>query len=349
MSKKAVLFVLLAVVVLALAAWGFIARRQDNAGEATREAPVKTPARVAQIGDQTIVTLDTASQKQSGIVVVPAQPLTHRPMLQTFGTVLDVADLLTLHANDVAAQAQVDKTRAALDASAAEYRRLQTLHSGQRDISEKALQAAEATLRGDQAALRAAQAALTAARRSAGQQWGTVLADAVANDAPLFQRLAARQQVLVQVMLPASVSLPQPPTKARLQASDGRFHVATFISPSLRADPRLQGASVFYAAGAEGLLPGMVVTAYLPTGAAVQGAVIPSSAIVWWRGQPWAYARVQPSRFVRLAVPTGNPVDGGWFVPKGFAKGAPIVQTGAQLLLSEEQRSQISSGGGDEE
>lgn len=341
MSRKSIFGLVLALIVIALIAAGLLLRQPDR----TREtSPAKATSPVSQADGKTVVTLSATSQQQSGIAVVAQHPLTHRPMLQTFGTVVDTADLATLRSNDVAAQAQVEKARAALDASAAEYLRLKGLYQGQRDISEKALQAAEATWRSDQASLHAAETSLKAVQVAADQQWGAVLAKAAAENTPLYQTLSARQQVLVQVMLPAGVSLPQPPPSARLQASDGRFDGATLISPARRADPRLQGASLFYGAPANGLLPGMTVTAYLPTGAPVQGALIPSSAVVWWQGQPWVYARIKPDRFERLALPANNPAEGGWFVPRGFAGDAPIVGTGAQLLLSEEQRSQISGG-----
>lgn len=342
MNKKSVFVFALGLGVLALVIAGFLIARTDHT-ESAAPADAEAASPVSHVDGKTVVTLDVASQKQGGILVPPRRLLSHRPMMQTFGTVVDTADLVTLRSNDVAAQVQVDKARAALDASAAEYRRLKTLHEGQRDISDKALQAAELTWRSDQAALRAAETALNAARAAANQQWGTVLATAAADNTPLFQKLTSRQQFLVQVMLPAGVSLPQPPSNARLQAIDGHYHDANLISPGLRVDPRLQGASLFYAAPADGLLPGMTVTAYLPTGAPMQGALIPTSAVVWTQGQPWVYARIKSDQFERVPLPTDNPVEGGWFVAKGFAQGAPIVSTGAQLLLSQEQRPQIST------
>lgn len=346
-KKTSLLLILLGVIVLTLAAWGGLAFWRGSAKNAEPETATRTADRTTQDSGKTTVTLSPASQRQSGIVAVVPQRLTHQPMLQTFGVVLDVSDLAALRSSDVAAQAQVEKAQATLDASAAEYHRLLALHENERDISKKNLQAAKAVWQGDEAILRAAQASLSAARLAAAQQWGSVLASAVADNAPLFQRLVSHQQLLVQVMLPAGASLTEPPHEARLQTTDGHYRGATLISPARRADPRLQGASLFYAVPADDLLPGMSVTAYLPTGAPVQGVVVPSSAVVWWQGKPWVYARSQPERFTRLVLPTNNPVEGGWFVDTSFAHGAPIVRTGAQLLLSEEQRSQISSDEGE--
>lgn len=343
MTKRTIIAIVVIVIVLALAVWGFLAGRAERAVEA-HETPVSAPSRVSQVQDQTAVTLNAASQQQSGIVVVAQQPMTRSPSLQAFGTVLEVADLIALRNSYATAQVQVDKAAAADLASRAEYQRSQALHAGERDISTKALQAAEAVWRADQASLQAAQAALIAATQTASQQWGAVLAKAAADNAPLFTRLATRQEALLQIVLPASMQLVQAPQRARVQTQAGTFVEATLISASPRTDPRLQGASYFYRAPANDLLPGTAVTAYLSQGAPMQGAKIPSSAVVWWQGHAWIYTRDRPDRFVRHELPTDNPVAGGWFVPQGFANGEPVVATGAQLLLSEEQRSRFTAG-----
>lgn len=345
MNRKTVIAIVVIVVVMALAVWGFLAGRAERAVEAQRETPVSAPSRVSLVQDQTAVTLDAASQRQSGVVVAAQQPMTRSPSLQAFGTVLDVADLIALRNSYTTAQVQVSKAAAAELASRAEYQRSQALHAGERDISTKALQTADAVWRSDQASLQAAQAALIAATQTASQQWGAVLAKAAADNATLFMRLATRQEALLQIVLPASTQLVQAPQRARVQTQAGTFVEATLISASPRTDPRLQGASYFYSAPANGLLPGMAVTVYLSQGAPVQGAMIPNSAVVWWQGHAWVYTRDRPDRFVRHELPVDNPVDGGWFVPQGFANGKSVVATGAQLLLSEEQRSRLSAGG----
>jgi hypothetical protein len=44
---------------------------------------------------------------------------------------------------------------------------------------------------------------------------------------------------------------------------------------------------------------------------------------------------------VRKEVATGNEVPGGWFNAANFEPGDEVVVSGAQLLLSEEQKFQI--------
>lgn len=343
---KLVAFVLSSLLLVGLA-WWLIAR--SHAPDSDDQASTGAPARATtEAGGQPIITVDRTSQIRSGIATLTLPVSAQRSALQTFGTVLDPSDLVVLQEKAAAAEAGVQRASASRNASAAEYRRLKALHAGRHDVSERALQAAEAAWQGDEASLRAATSALSAVRLTAEQQWGAAIAKAVFEHGKLFEQWIHHDQVLVQVLLPAGTVLPSPPRAARLKSTDGPILQAAFVSASPRADIRLQGASLFYTAEATSLLPGMTVWAYLPTGQATDGVVVPSSAVVWLQGKAWVYAQIQPGRFERFALALDTPADDGWFAAKGFAAGAPIVVTGAQLLLSEEQRGQIgSSGDGD--
>jgi len=59
--------------------------------------------------------------------------------------------------------------------------------------------------------------------------------------------------------------------------------------------------------------------------------VVPSSAVVWHEGKPWVYVQMSPNTFVRRE--------------RGNARvGERVVVTGAEILLSEEIKSQIQVG-----
>lgn len=330
--------------VLGLALWGYTEAQKERAVEAERERPVKAPSRVYQESGQPVVSLDQPSQKKSGLVITPQKSVSHRQEQQAFATVLPLVDLIGVRSAYMAAKVQVDKAHAALQASRLEYERLKALYTGERDVSTKALQAGEATWRADEAVLRGAQEALDAADQTARQQWGNALTKAAVENSPLFARLVTQKEVLVQVVLPAGMPVAQPPQIIRFQSPGGEFQPATLIGAAPRTDSRLQGVSFFYATSAAGLLPGMALTAYLPLGPELQGTVIPASAVVWWQSHAWVYTQKSTERFVRRDLPTDSPMDGGWFVRRDFAAGEPVVTTGSQLLLSEEQRSQISVG-----
>lgn len=73
----------------------------------------------------------------------------------------------------------------------------------------------------------------------------------------------------------------------------------------------------------------------------ISGAIVPASAVVWLEGKAWAYVREDRDRFVRREVFTKQRMGEGWLVTKNFSAGDRVVVQGAQLLLSEEFRSQL--------
>ncbi|MCK9912242.1 hypothetical protein MXD81_24015, partial [Microbacteriaceae bacterium K1510] len=83
---------------------------------------------------------------------------------------------------------------------------------------------------------------------------------------------------------------------------------------------------------------------FLANGKPVDGVIVPATAIVWWAGRAWVYRRTGDDTFTRLEIPVDMPAeqDGGFVVPAHLlADNDDVVITGAQMLLSEEFRSQI--------
>jgi len=117
---------------------------------------------------------------------------------------------------------------------------------------------------------------------------------------------------------------------------------ARYVSPAPQGDSTLPGATYFYIASADGLRAGMRVAARMHvSGKSQSGVIIPSVAVVWHGGKAWAYVREDNDTFVRKEVMTDNEVPGGWFDAGNFEAGDEVVVSGAQLLLSEEQKFQI--------
>jgi hypothetical protein len=328
-----------------LLVWAFMRGHQELASEQQEEQTIKASARVSVEGGEVMITLPQESQMMGGLTVVTLEPATHREQLKAYGTILNLGDLVDSQSRLAAAQGRVQETQAVSTVSHAELARLQILHRDNRNISDKALQAATGKWRADRARAQAAQTALQALKGVIQQNWGKVISAWIAESSPKMARLARRQDLLLRITLPLGSSLPAPPKKIKVQAPQGTFISAWLISPAPTTDPRIQGLSYFYLAQASPhLLSGMNVIAYVPVGPQVQGVVVPSAAVVWSQGKAWVYLQKDGTRFIRQEVSTQAPVESGWFEKTRPSPGEKIVTQGAQLLLSEEFRAQIQMG-----
>ena len=289
------------------------------------------------------VRLDQAALARSGIHAAALRSATHQQAIQAYGVVLSAQSLLDLRNRVIMARSRMETARATLEISRREYQRIKSLHDDGRNVSDKALQAAEGAWRIDEANSDAARQALDTVISDARLQWGNIIARGVLNDSRLFGRLADGREALIQVTLSSGMTIPEAPAIAEIQANGTERVKASLLSPSPKTDPKFQGLSFFYHAPSSGFLPGMTVTAYLPVGSSMKGVLVPASAVVWQQGSAWVYVQHNPGRFVRRKLSTDMPMAEGWFSPGGFEPGEMVVVTGAQQLLSEEFHAQIQS------
>jgi hypothetical protein len=353
-TRRNILILMTAIAIGAALVWSFTRGRKELALDQTRELPVTAPSRVSVQHDERIVALDPETQAKIGLVTAPLEPTSQRRTIKAYGTVLELQPLLELRTRYAAADADRAKAQAALDASHRAYLRMKTLNEIDRNMSDKALQAAEAAWRADDASAGASAAAEQAVEASARQQWGEVLTRWLKETPPEFDRLLTRRDLLVQITLPSDAPIVAPPNTAAIQTAEESIVPAALVSAAPTTDPRIQGVSFFYrvAARANGLISGINVVAYLPVGAVLRGVTAPATAVVWWQGTAWVYIQQGPDHFVRRAIPTDTPAGppdssgetGGWFVTHALAPGERIIVNGAQVLLSEEFRSQIQGG-----
>lgn len=341
---KTALTILVVVVGLSLLVWAFIGSRGEAQKEAERERPIEAPSRVATQNGEAVIRMDPSDQGRNGIKVTALKPSTQRDVVRATAVVLSAQDVIPLHENYAAKNGDVEKAQANLDVSRQEYERLKLLYQDERNTSLKALQAAEGTLHSDEATLKVARTALDVVEDNARQQWGATIANWIVAGSAELDALFKQKDLLIQVTFPPDSSVPAPPT-ALLEMPAGKMVTAKLVSPFPKIDPRIQGPSFLYiVAGQPGLVPGMSLAASLPSGAPLRGIVIPSPALIWSQGKSWVYVQTGSSEFVRREVSTDRPVGNGWFATQGFAPGQSVVVSGAQLLLSEEFRSQIQVG-----
>ncbi len=333
--------VVLAVVLLIWAAVGHLTRVSGQEKDEEEKRPIQAPPHVSVQNGETVVTLDATTQGRLGLTLATLQALSARQQLRALATVLPVEDLTSLRETYVVARSKLEKAHVNVDVSRKQYERLKSLYENDQNTSLKALEAARAALYANQADADSGERELALQESAAQQRWGKVVAGWLASGSPSLQRLLDQRDLLIQVTLLPGEALAAPQT-ASLQIPNGGIVRASLVSPFPRLDPRIQGTSFLYLTEAHpGLTPGMNLVAPLSVGQVMRGVVVPEGAVVWWQGKAWVYQQTSPERFVRREVPTEVPVQKGWFVSTGFAAGDKIVVGGAQMLFSEEFRSQI--------
>jgi hypothetical protein len=337
------LVVIIVVGAAGAAVLGFIQSREQLTLEAERERPVKPPIRVSAENGVTAIRVDAATLKRSGVETAQLSVAPFLAQVRAYGMVLDLARLTDLSNSYSSAEAQLRSVQAKIAASKPAFERAQRLYGNQQSVSLQALQSAEAAYRADEAVEAAAQSQVRTLSATAYQEWGAALGKSLIEKSPLITRLIERQEFLVQVTLPPRVVIGEPPRVAAIDMGQNLRAAISFVSPATRADPRIQSLSFFYTVSAEsGVLPGMNVLAFLPSGAATEGVTVPAEAVVWWQDRAWIYRRTGPEAFVRNQIATEQPAPAGGFIIKDL--GAEIVTRGAQFLLSEEFRAQIQVG-----
>ncbi len=356
-----------AMAVIVLLIWAFIGGRKEF--ETKQERPVKASSRVRFEEGRVEVKIDSSEQAKSGIVTETVPLSSHQQQFKAYGTVVPIQQLADAFQNYASAKAQTKKAIATASASRREYLRIKDLYEKKLE-SDRTLQTVEADWQSDDATAQAAESVRLSLESLIRQQWGETIARWVYTGSAELHKILKHQNVLIEVTLSADEKLSSEPEAHQPLAefpraafvqqpstheSPAKVGVrAQFVSSAQSADSRFQGQVLFYLASSppNALLGGMNVDVFLSTGDRKDGIVVPRSAAVWWQGKAWVYAEKRPHTFVRLELPTDQPLEtdlkgAGWFVPndrEDFSGPLRIVTRGAQLLLSEEFRSQIQVG-----
>jgi multidrug efflux system membrane fusion protein len=342
---KAVVRATLALLILAAIAgalvWGFLSHRSEQSD--SEDAPIEAASRIAQQNGRTVLNFDPQAQRANGIVVTALASSRRSASVQANGVVLELQPLLDLQASLNAARMNIARARSAARASQAESTRLLGLNHASQNVSQKAVEAAQALAGSDAATLTNAQQSLTVLENSIELHWGKALAGWIEQDSPQFKALLAQREYLLQVT-PTSVASGAAPREAMATLPSGAHVAAHLIGAVPQVDPRLQVPSQLYLLPAHaGVVPGLNLPIALPAGPEQKGVVVPYSAIVWMQGNAWCYTESAPGKFTRTPVPTGDPTPSGWFVSNGIAPGTEVVTAGAQTVYSEEFRNQIQA------
>ena len=242
-------------------------------------------------------------------------------------------------------QAQQDIVQAGLlvDRAQQEFDRLSLLWREGANIAKKAVDQAQHDLDEAQQKRRAARSARDSLRDVIRAEWGNdlVLALEDAKGGTLSSVFTGESRLLLIAegrFNEATVALAEQP---EIKMSARRLGVAP------QAESGTGKATWFWLAPAKQLRTGQRVR-LIPIGLKHSSKPrIPESAVVWQAGQSWLFVQIDEEDFQRKAVQLGDPVVGGWQLESALASDSLVVIQGAQLLLSEESRTQIRNENGD--
>lgn len=291
-----------------------------------------------------VVILAPDRQQRAGLAFQTLEPASLQPEFMAHGKVLDIQALIELRARYRTAQADAEVSGTALQLAQKNRDRIRTLHSAD-ILAGRELVHAEAQSLTEQTRRQAALRQVEDIRRECRQAWGPVLTQLVLDGLdPQFDKLTEHRSFLIRVTLPPGLNLDEPlPEPHVSRDSDRRTALrARFLSTAPQTDELVQGETWFALAETGQLRAGMRINAWIAGGEARPGTWLPTDAIIWYAGKPWAYRKIADDRFVRLPVAARQINPQGWFIDSaGIEAGYQIVTTGVQTLLSEEFRGHI--------
>lgn len=207
-----------------------------------------------------------------------------------------------------------------------------TTQSGERRLRGTVLDRNEllALCRRYAAARERAPELLLALERDARERWGEGIVQNLSGNSPICTSLAETFSALIEITQSA-LDAPSLPSTIWLERQRGTYEPAQQLSFAVTTHPPARTHTYYIArVPSAALIPGQTVTLRFAVEPRQRGVQVPESAVVWLDGKPWVYVQESDNRFVRRE-----------FGAQTVAANQRVVITGAQMLLSQEFRSQI--------
>jgi len=349
MNKKLALIIGLQALLIVTLFWVLIFYGKDEyeAYQTNQNEEIESLNRVTEKDGANVVNLSPAVQKNSGITTAKISATSFKGEHKSLGNVVAIDSLIEAKARYLSLSSDISIARISNEQNLKQYQRLKTLNADDKNVSDRAVQEALVIADADKAKVSTSEMQLKNLQAAMKLQWGEELAKLVFNDKlpPHLQNLLTRKNVLVQISLPLSVATPKVGSSINITPLNETSSMikAIYVSPATQSDTNGYGKTFYYSAPAEQLRIGMRVNVETQsTGETSNGVIIPSNAVVWYAGKPWAYFKQGKDQFVRKPISADTEVDAGWF-NQGLSADSEVVVSGAQLLLSEEFKYQIKN------
>jgi hypothetical protein len=284
-------------------------------------APASSETEEAPAGSLGTIQLDPQVIEQAGIELTPLAAANRRGASQGYARALDLSPLASIASDIVTAQA-------AVDASQAELKRLETLSAADQAASQREVEAARAQATADKAKLALACQRITLEYGAGLSRLGCGAMAGLVRDA------ASGNAALLRIDMPGGTPAPGASVTIGEGASAAQVRV---LGPAATGDTQLQTAgalALLRGRAAREAQVGRVLNASAPSGASRSGVMVPRDAIVRADSGLFVYRSLGKGGFERVSLDGAEASDAGWFVPTGALKpGDSIVTSGAGTLL----------------
>jgi hypothetical protein len=346
MNKKLTLIIVVQALLIIALFWVLIFYGKDEfeAYQNSQEEDIESPSRVTENAGVNVVSLPPATQQNSGIRTAKVAATSYQGEIKSFGNVVGIDSLIEAKTSYLTLKTNASLARVASGQNIQQYQRLKSLNEDDKNVSDRAVQEALVAVNADKANITASDLQLKNLQNSMKLQWGEALAKLAFNDKlpPHLENLLNRKNVLIQVSLPASNATPKEGSSIDVRPlNDSTPPIkAVYVSSAATSDSNGFGKTFYYSAPAEQLRIGMRVNVEAAASSSTNGIIIPSNAVIWYAGTPWAYFKQAKDKtggdqFVRKPISADTEVEAGWF-NQGLDANSEVVVSGAQLLLSEE-------------
>lgn len=330
--KKIAAFILVLIAIAVIGYGLFYVHKiasQERAAEEAGETPVKS-AEFTKRGEhgETLIVLSKEEQKNFGIEVSTLEIIEATPEVYAFGSVVDISPLAAL-------ATELKTARLNLQTALREYERVKRLfEDGNAPIRN--VESAKDEVKKNELTIQGIKTRLVLT-------WGKKVAEIEDLDA-FLRPFAEWEKTLVRIDLLPAQQITEPPRRATLSifGDEKNSFEAEYFSLPPAVDGSAQSRSFLYVINGKGLPYGTKIVARLKSSnEPIKGLFFPESSIIRFSGSTFAYKQVKEDAFERLPVELGQAVEGGWIVTRHWSKGDKIVTRGAQMLFSEELKSQI--------
>jgi len=301
--------------------------------------------------DALSVHIDETIQASTGLQTLKLQTIQFSPEIKTFALPVDISTLITARQHYFNALAKQALAQIQVNQSRLNTQYLQDLQRSNA-VSTRKLRKQQNHLEIDQAQLKAAQQLSNNTRLHTQTKWGKVLSHWFLSDSNVhFKQLSTFKKQLYLTYLPQHLI---PPATSILLQPFGHRELAQSASLVANApiyNTQQTGTPFFYLSDQAFNGHHQRVTAWIPTQTeTLSGVSFPASAIIWHLGQAFVYLQIDDERFKRIKITQQKPINSKtYFIQKPLQQGDRLVISGAQMLLSEEFRSQIPAEDDDDD